>query len=80
MGDEHHELDLPPAPATRHITPAPEDFENLPPLLKYLWPIGWIVLCVLIWVSFSNAGWHATHGEGHGEGHGAAPVEGHAHD
>ena len=32
MGDEHHELDLPPAPEPRTITPAPEDYANLPEL------------------------------------------------
>jgi hypothetical protein len=65
MGDEHHELDLPAAPATRRITPAPEDFANPPSFLAYLWPVGWIAICVLVYTTLTGMGWHEWLGHGH---------------
>ena len=62
MGDEHHELDLPAAPETRRITPAPQDFENPPAFLAYLWPLGWIAICLAVYFTLADAGWHAWHG------------------
>ena len=58
MGDEHHDMDLPAAPETRHITPAPEDYANPPSLLAYLWPIGWIAICLLVYSTLADMGWH----------------------
>jgi hypothetical protein len=44
---------LPPEPSVRHITPAPEDFENQPAPLLYLWPVAWMglgtALAALLW-------------------------------
>lgn len=64
--------ELPPAPAQRHITPAPEDFENLPGPGALLWPVVWMGLGALLIVVLLRGGWPAFHG--HGEG----PAAGHS--
>ncbi len=40
--------DLPPEPAQREITPAPEDFENPPPFVNLGWPVFWIGAIVVL--------------------------------
>lgn len=68
----------PPAPAQRHITPAPEDFENLPGPGALLWPVVWIGLGALLVVVLLRGGWPAFHGHGEGSGHGAPAAGEHA--
>ena len=48
---------LPPEPAVRYITPAPEDYESTPPLRDLTWPVIWVLVAVLLWSVVSNAGW-----------------------
>ena len=54
---DHADDNLPPAPAVRHITPAPEDFENPPAIRNLLWPLVWIALAGLCWKVVEAAGW-----------------------
>ncbi len=48
MSDEH--ADLPPAPAARAITPAPEDYEGATPPAMIAWPLLWMAAAVAVWV------------------------------
>lgn len=66
-------VELPAAPAERSITPAPEDFRNLPGPGALLWPVVWIGAGALLLVLLLKGGWPAFHDE-HAAGHaGAAP-------
>lgn len=48
---------LPPEPAVRHVTPAPEDFANPPGFANYIWPVFWVLLiCGLVGVVCAG-GW-----------------------
>lgn len=73
----HGHAELPPAPAERSITPAPEDFRNLPGPGALLWPVLWVGLAALLIAFLLRGGWPAYHPE-HAEGHGQGPAEGHA--
>src|SRR5262245_13968676 len=75
--DAHHgSAEIPPAPPVRSITPAPEDFENLPGPSALVWPFVWVGLAVVLMVGLLADGWHVVHAD-HGDGHAApAPHEG----
>ena len=51
------ETALPPEPSTRHISPAPEDFENRPAPLLFLWPVAWLVLGTALAAVLWARGW-----------------------
>lgn len=55
----HGPAEIPPAPVKRSITPAPEDFENLPGPTALAWPVLWMGLAVFLAASFLCAGWPA---------------------
>lgn len=65
-------VEIPPVPAERSITPAPEDFRHLPGPGALLWPVVWVGVAALLLSVLLKAGWPAYHDE-HG-GH-AAPSE-----
>ena len=44
----------PPAPAVRSITPAPEDFENPPPMRNLWWPVFWIGVATVLIFALHN--------------------------
>jgi hypothetical protein len=46
---DHGPAVLPPAPATRSISPAPEDYERPFPGPGLLWPLVWLVLAIVLW-------------------------------
>jgi hypothetical protein len=79
-GHAHHDAghgaahggEPPPAPAVRHITPAPEDFARLPGAGALAWPTLWIVLAAVVIAALLSGGWH-DRTPGHGQG---AHVEG----
>ena len=50
---------LPPEPAERWITPAPEDFQSAPPALSFAWPIVWCAIAFFCWRTLACGGWHA---------------------
>ena len=52
-----HADNLPPVPAVRYITPAPEDYENPPALGNLLWPIVWVGIAALCYLAVEAAGW-----------------------
>ena len=56
--EAHAPQALPPAPAVRHITPAPEDFENPPAFASYIWPIFWCGLAGVLISLLYCYGWH----------------------
>lgn len=61
VDDTHEEHagshEFPPEPAVRHVTPAPEDFDNPPGFANYVWPIFWVgVIGVLVAVVCAG-GW-----------------------
>ena len=55
--EAHGHAELPPEPAERHITPAPEDFRNLPGPSALFWPFLWMGLAVLLIAVLLKAGW-----------------------
>ncbi len=63
-GDPHA---LPPEPASRFISPAPEDFAATPPVRNLMWPFAWAAVVLVAWLAVRSYGWrvpeHATHGE-----------------
>ena len=69
---------LPPPPSVRSITPAPEDFQQLPGPSAMLWPLVWAALAVLLLVGLFAGGWHLVNMPHHEDG-GAHP-EGTPHD
>lgn len=58
----HGPAELPPAPLERSISPAPEDFENLPGPRALVWPVLWIGLGALLTAALLSGGWPAFHG------------------
>jgi hypothetical protein len=58
MAATDHDLDLPPVPERRDITPAPEDFAAPPPLGRLLWPLAWFGLAVGLVLLVVRYGWH----------------------
>lgn len=54
---DHLDPDLPPAPAVRTITPAPEDYAQRPSAAAYLWPLGWMAVAVALWKIVEALGW-----------------------
>src|SRR5687767_1511333 len=62
-GDPHA---LPPEPARRLITPAPQDFARTPPLRYLLWPLVWAAVVVTGIRSVRAYGWHVPAHDGHG--------------
>lgn len=60
--EDHGSSELPPPPAVRHITPAPEDFENPPPFASYLWPLFWCGLAGVLIVVLAAYGWREVAG------------------
>ena len=81
VADTHHgPAEIPPAPAVRSITPAPEDFQNLPDPSAMLWPLLWIGLAILLVSGLLCAGWHlwaGHHDEGAGRGETHEAPKGH---
>jgi hypothetical protein len=75
--DSPSAAELPPEPEVRHITPAPEDFENPPALSRYLWPIFWAALAAVLYLVAAHRGWMPAGEHEHGApaGH-EAPHEG----
>jgi hypothetical protein len=71
---EHGHAELPPEPRERHITPAPEDFVNLPGPSAMFWPFLWAGLAVLLIAALLKAGWPA-YVEHASDAH-AAPAQG----
>jgi hypothetical protein len=63
--------EIPPAPAQRSITPAPEDFEHLPGPTALAWPLLWMGLAGFLAASFLCGGWPAFHDEHAAPEHGA---------
>lgn len=63
---ETHGGEIPPVPAQRHITPAPEDYANLPGASALVFPVAWCVLAGLLIAALLGAGWGLHHGDGHG--------------
>ena len=68
-----HGGEIPPAPLERHITPAPEDFQNLPGARALVVPILWCALAGLLVAVLLSGGWglHGTHGN---DAHAAHPA------
>ncbi len=60
--DDHGAHEFPPVPAVRHITPAPEDFENPPGFANYVWPIFWCGLAGVLIMILGCYGWHEVAG------------------
>jgi hypothetical protein len=60
---EHGHAALPPEPAERHITPAPEDFRNLPGPSALFWPFLWIGIAILLIAALRSAGWPVSHSD-----------------
>jgi hypothetical protein len=71
---EHGHADFPPEPAQRHITPAPEDFRNLPGPSALFWPFLWLGLAILLVAVLLAAGWPPFHSEHGAADHGVAPA------
>jgi hypothetical protein len=68
-GDPHA---LPPEPARRAITPAPEDYATTPPVRDLVWPLLWAAVAVALVLGVRAYGWNVP---AHEDGHGApAPV------
>ena len=55
--DDHGAHEIPPAPAVREITPAPEDFENPPGFANYVWPLFWCGLGGVLIAVLLAYGW-----------------------
>jgi hypothetical protein len=64
---QHGPAEIPPEPAQRSITPAPEDFRNLPGATSLAWPVLWMALAALLIGTLLCGGWPAYHDE-HAEG------------
>lgn len=72
VAEAHHgSAEIPPAPAQRSISPAPEDFVNLPGPAAMAWPFLWIGIALLLIVSLLAYGWHPWAGHAEDGGHGA---------
>lgn len=74
--------DFPPEPKERHITPAPEDFRDLPGVGALFWPFLWAGLAVLLIAALLKGGWpqeHAEHAEHAPDAHAAPVNDGPAH-
>jgi hypothetical protein len=69
-----HGGEIPPAPARRSITPAPEDFVNLPGPSAVVYPLLWLAAAALLVVALVAGGWSLHHQDGHGPD---APSAGH---
>jgi len=67
----HGKAEIPPAPAVRSISPAPEDYATRPSFLQVLWPVAWLALTFALLVFVQGQGWPAFGGHGD-EGHGPA--------
>jgi|GEM_PF-6014071 len=63
---EAHGGDLPPVPAPRHITPAPEDYVNLPGASALVWPLLWCVVVGVLIALLLGLGWGLHHNDSHG--------------
>lgn len=50
---------LPPEPAVRSISPAPEDYASPPPMSRLLWPLFWTGAAILLYAVVSTLGWPA---------------------
>ena len=48
---------LPPEPAVRSISPAPEDFASRPGVAQWGWPLFWVAAAVGLWLVVRAAGW-----------------------
>jgi hypothetical protein len=57
----HGPVEIPPAPAERSITPAPEDFRDLPGPTALAWPVLWMGLAALLVMSLLCGGWTPFH-------------------
>ena len=55
--EDHGSNELPEAPAVRHITPAPADFENPPGFANYIWPLFWCGLAGVLISVLLAYGW-----------------------
>jgi hypothetical protein len=62
-----HGGEIPPAPAVRSITPAPEDFVNLPGPSAVIYPVLWMALGALLVVTLLSGGWSLHNQQGHAE-------------
>lgn len=68
-GHGAHGGEIPPAPAVRSISPAPEDFINLPGARALAWPLTWLVVAFLCMVALLAGGWALHHMDDHDGGH-----------
>jgi hypothetical protein len=59
------ELELPPEPQTRHITPAAEDYQSPITLMQVVWPTVWLVVAAALFFVVQHAGWPAFDVVGH---------------
>jgi NADH-quinone oxidoreductase subunit L len=57
-----HGGEIPAVPATRTITPAPEDFAALPGPRAILWPVVWLAVAAVLVGVLLCGGWHPFHG------------------
>jgi len=61
-----HGTEIPPVPAQRSITPAPEDYANLPGARDLIFPLAWLAIAALL-VSYTlGGGWGVHHLDDHG--------------
>jgi hypothetical protein len=70
----HGPAEIPPPPAVRWISPAPEDFAGTPLFRHLVWPVVWAVVFLYLHAAVRGSGWtaHDGHGAPGGPGH-AAP-------
>jgi hypothetical protein len=62
-GHDAHGGEIPAVPATRSITPAPEDFAALPGPRAILWPVVWITVAAVLLSVLLSGSWHPFHSD-----------------
>ncbi len=76
---EHGSTEFPPVPATRWITPAPEDYRSPFPGAGVAWPFFWLLLGLLLYAAAAGGPGPIERGE-HGASHEAPAAPGHGGD
>ena len=61
-----HGAEIPAAPAQRSITPAPEDYVNLPGASSLVFPLAWLAIAALLISYALGGGWGVHHMDDHG--------------
>ena len=70
--ESHGPAEFPPAPATRMITPARDDYENAYAGAGLAWPLAWLLVALLLFGAADRGRGEVLHGD-----HGAAAPAGH---